>query len=153
MENNIRETATPDTIITIIPNLIDRGYHGACLAVQLRPSIDAREFLSTPIIRQNQFYQWFRHVLDIAEINTRFEENTQHKFVAVRIIRALWPEGVAVLTNAFEASLTLTIITSRAFHLPTPMNYMHTWAFGDIRDTNNIGNTSLGIYIYIFLYL
>lgn len=45
-----------DAIIEIMTNLIERGYRGSELVVQLHHLIDAWEFISPPLIRGHQLY-------------------------------------------------------------------------------------------------
>lgn len=87
--------------------------------------INPREFVSPAVIRRYNFYEWFRNILNNASIDTRFEEQTQHTAVAVRIIRSIWTENVAKVGNEAEVNDSLTSTTERTFKQPGWLHHMN----------------------------
>lgn len=114
------------------------------MIVEIRHSLNPREFISHPVIRCHTLYQWFRKVLDSASISTCFEVHTQHTPIAVRIIRSIWWEHVTELTNDFEISRRLDSATARTFTQPARLHEINTRRTDGMRDNNNTNNSSIG---------
>lgn len=56
MEINLRSPASPEPIISIMTDLIDRGYRRTDLIVELRHLINPPEFISPPVIIIQNFF-------------------------------------------------------------------------------------------------
>lgn len=64
------------------------------------------------MIRGRHFYHWFRDIMDIEGVSTRFPEHHQQTLVIARIIRELWPERVSEICSMCETNKRLAEMTA-----------------------------------------
>lgn len=124
LENHVWESGSPDTLIGIRKNLIYCDYRRNDLLFQLSQSIDAQDFIYPPVIPHTRLYQWCCDVLESAGINTWFPEHHHHTFVALRVMRELWPDQATKLVAEPETNRRMVNATSGLFHFPMSARYM-----------------------------
>lgn len=88
MENQVRKPTIPEDIMDILRNLMNRGHRKDALKTHLSTLIHPQNFLSPPVIQySSRIYQWFRDILESAEVNTKLPEYHQETDVFIHIIR------------------------------------------------------------------
>lgn len=136
---NIPKLLAPKQLGDMILSLVDNGFRGDELLDYLWKAITPDDFISLPVIRHQRFCQWFRDTIDLAEVNTKFQEHHQQTLVVTRLLRTSWPENVLEICTQFGKNKRLAAITARNLNPMDRLDYPTTRAASEKNNPNGRG--------------